>query len=152
MNGERRITAAFSLTEAVVALAVGGIMIVSLYSGMTSASFSMRMAREDARATQIMLDKIEVVRLCSWEQINDKKFMPSTFTTPIYPELGTNGPLMTGTLTIDKVPTLPVTYKDAVALVTVRVTWGEKGKMQRSRQMSTYVSQHGITKYLLQKA
>ena len=127
-------------------------MIVSLYSGMTSATFSMRMAREDARVTQIMLDKIEVVRLCSWEQINDKDFMPATFTAPIYPELGTNSPIVSGTLTIDKVPTLPATYKDAVALVTVNVKWGEQGKLQRSRQMSTYVSQHGITKYLLQKA
>ena len=144
--------AAFSLTEAVVALAVGGIMIVSLYSGITSASFSMRMAREDARVTQIMLDKLEVVRLCSWDQINDKKFMPTTFIAPIYPELGTNGPTVSGTLTIEKVPTLPPTYKNAMALVTVTVKWGEKGHLQRSRQMSTYVSQHGITKYLLQKA
>ena len=142
----------FSLTEAVVALAVGGVMIVSLYSGMTSATFSMRMAREDARATQIMLDKIEVVRLCSWEQINDKDFMPSTFTAVIYPELGANSPVMSGTLEIEKVNSLPPTYKHAVALVTVSVKWGEKGKMQRSRQMSTYVSEHGITKYLLQKA
>ena len=142
----------FSLTEAVVALAVGGVMIVSLYSGMTSATFSMRMAREDARATQIMLDKIEVVRLCSWEQINDKDFMPSTFTAVIYPELGTNSPVISGTLEIEKVNSLPSTYKHAVALVTVSVKWGEKGKMQRSRQMSTYVSEHGITKYLLQKA
>lgn len=152
MSRLRTRAAAFSLTEAVVALAVGGVMIVSLYSGMTSATFSMRMAREDARATQIMLDKIEVVRLCSWDQINDKNFMPATFTAPIYPELGTNSPVMTGSLTIEKVPTLPATYKDAVALVTVKVQWGEKGRMQRSRQMSTYVSQHGITKYLLQKA
>jgi type II secretory pathway pseudopilin PulG len=148
----RRGKAAFSLTEAVVALAVGGVMIVSLYSGMTSATFSMRMAREDVRATQIMLDKIEVVRLCSWDQINDKDFMPTTFTVPIYPELGNNSPMITGTLSIEKVPTLPATYKHAVALVTVTVKWGEKGKLQRSRQMSTYVSQHGITKYLLQKA
>jgi len=148
----RRLKAAFSLTEAVVALAVGGIMIVSLYSGITSATFSMKLAREDARATQIMLDKIEVVRLCSWEQINDKDFMPTAFTVPIYPELGTNSPVMNGTLEIEKQNQLPPPYKHAIMLVTVTVTWGEKGKMQRSRQMSTYVSQHGITKYLLQKA
>ena len=149
-QGRRK--AAFSLTEAVVALAVGGVMIVSLYSGMTSATFSMRMAREDARATQIMLDKIEVVRLCSWEQVNDKDFLPKTFTVPIYPELGTNSPMITGTLSVDKVNSLHGTYKHAVALVTVTAQWGEKGRLQRTRQMSTYVSQHGITKYLLQKA
>ena len=141
---------AFSLTEAVVALAVGGIMVISLYSGMTSASYSIRLAREDLRATQIMLDKLEAVRLCNWEQVTDKKFMPTTFTAPIYPELGAKSPVMSGTLSIDK-SKLSTKYKDSMLLVTVTVNWGTGKDLRRTRQMSTYVSPYGITKYLLQK-
>ena len=154
MSGLRRKhsgNAAFSLAEACVAMAVAGIMIISLYTGMTSCSYSIRLAREDLRATQVLMEKIEAIRLCNWEEMTDKKFMPDTFATPIYPELGTNSPLMTGTLTYDK-GTLSTKYKNDVILVTVTVAWGGQKSLKRTRTISTYVSHYGITKYLLQKA
>ena len=139
----------FTLTEALVAMAVGGIMVVSLYSGMTSASYSMRLAREDLRATQVLLDKLETIRLCTWNQVNDGSFMPKTFTEPIYPEQA-NGPVLAGTIAIDN-PKLKTKYNDEIRMVTVTVTWGGTGELKRSRQMSTYAARYGITRYLLQK-
>lgn len=140
----------FTLTEALVAMAVGGIMVVSLYSGMTSASYSMRLAREDLRATQVLLDKLETIRLCTWNQVNDPSFMPSTFSEPIYPEQP-NSAVLTGTLAIDS-SNLTAKYNDQIRMVTVTVTWGGNGELKRTRQMSTYVARYGITRYLLQKA
>ena len=49
-------------------------------------------------------------------------------------------------------PKLKCNYNDSVRLVTVTVTWGEGRKVRRSRQMSTFVSRYGITRYLLEKA
>jgi len=144
-------SAAFSLAEAVVAMAVAGIMLIALYTGMTSASYSIRLAREDLRATQVLMEKLEAIRLCNWEEVTDKKFMPTTFTVPIYPEQGAKSPVMNGTLDIDK-SKLPTTYKNEVLLVTVTITWGQGKQLKRTRSISTYVAHYGITKYLLQKA
>src|SRR5256885_4625688 len=82
--------AGFSLVEVTVGMAVIGTAVVALFSGFTSGFFTMQMARENLRATQIMLEKTETLRLYSWDQVTTPGFIPLTFTAPYDPN-ATNG-------------------------------------------------------------
>ena len=66
----------YTVIEALVAMGVVGLLVVALYAGMTSATISVRLARENHRATQIMDEKTELVRLLTWDQINSNGFVP----------------------------------------------------------------------------
>src|SRR6185503_20916526 len=81
---------AFSVVEALVAMGVVGLLVVALYSGMTSATISVRLARENHRATQIMVEKMELLRLFTWDQINTADFIPPNFTVPYVDDGTTN--------------------------------------------------------------
>src|SRR5438128_1700641 len=90
-RGDRRPSRAsgFTLVEVVVAIAVAGVMLVALYAGMATGTFSIRLARENLRATQVVLEKMEVIRLLTWDQIASSNVLPATFTVP-YDPTGTN--------------------------------------------------------------
>jgi prepilin-type N-terminal cleavage/methylation domain-containing protein len=55
--------AAFTLIEVLVATLLIGIAFVSLYAGVSSALVQVQLAREDLRATQVLLEKSELLRL-----------------------------------------------------------------------------------------
>ena len=55
--------AGFSLVEVVIAMAVAGVSVIALLSAISSGMLTMQMARENVRATQIMLEKTETLRL-----------------------------------------------------------------------------------------
>ena len=57
---------AFSMIEILVAMVVLGIMFVSLYSGFSSGFAVVQLARENLRATQILQEKMETIRLYTW--------------------------------------------------------------------------------------
>src|SRR5258705_6921712 len=69
----------FSLVEVMVSVAVFGLTCVSLYAGVTFGFNSVQLARENLRATQILVEKMEVIRLYSWEEITNSVFIPTTF-------------------------------------------------------------------------
>src|SRR5690242_10880657 len=54
---------AFTLVEAVVAMAIVGVVFVSLYSGMATGFGMIRTARETLNAAQILEEKFETIRL-----------------------------------------------------------------------------------------
>src|SRR5881409_3498524 len=135
---QRRLPQAFTVLELVVAMALIGLIVLAVYAAITSGMGTVRMARENLRATQILLDKMEVIRLYDWDQLNTN-FIPSTFivnydaTTP-----STNsGVLFYGTVSL--APSgAGTSYADDMKLVTVRLNW-KTGQIARSRQSSTYV-------------
>ena len=49
--------AAFTIVEATVGMGIMGTCVAALFSGFTSGFFTMQLARENQRATQIMLEK-----------------------------------------------------------------------------------------------
>lgn len=141
---------AFSIVEAIVGTGVVGIMFVSLYAGLASGFSTIRMARENLRATQVILEKMETIRLYTWEQLTETNFLPTNFTATYYPPGSTNsagtGPTYFGTLTITQV-NFGTTYDDELAVVTVSVTWDTAG-VNRTRSLSTYVSPFGLQNYI----
>src|SRR2546423_10849686 len=98
-----RANAGFTLLEGVVGIGLMGILIVCLYTGMTTGFSVVRLARENLRATQVIQEKFETIRLYTWDQINDPNFIPLNFTNSLYSGNGqTNQGAYTGTVRISR--------------------------------------------------
>lgn len=144
---DHRGQAGFSLTEVTVGLGVIGTCIAALFSGFTTGFFTMRMARENLRATQILLQKTETLRLYSWDQINDPTFIPPTFTERYDPNaLVDKGVTYNGTLRIDSCP-ISSSYSNDMRMVTVTLNW-QTGSINRNRSFTTYVARNGLQSYV----
>src|SRR5882672_783086 len=70
---------AFTFVEVIIAMAAVGVVVVALYLGISSGFSIIRLARENLRATQIMVEKMETVRLYNWDQINSNGCIPRAF-------------------------------------------------------------------------
>lgn len=139
--------AAFSLVEVTIGLGIIGVVIVGLFSGFSSGFFTMRMARENLRATQVMLEKVETIRLYSWDQINTPGFIPATFQATYDPQsTNAQGLTYSGTMTIIAAP-ISSSYSNELKLVTVRVNW-KTGGLDRNREFSTYIARNGLQSYI----
>ena len=66
------------MLESLVATAISGIFITSLFTGLGTGFLAVERVREDLRANQILIDKFETIRLYSWDQINTEGFIPKT--------------------------------------------------------------------------
>jgi len=141
----------FTVLEAIVAMGVVGLLVVALYAGMTSATISVRLARENHRATQIMVEKMEILRLFTWEQVNTTNFIPPTFTAGYVDTGSTNYPtnslVYTGAVSFVSFPA-GKNYSDYLKVATLQLTWTSGGVL-RTRQLSTYVGRYGIQNYVL---
>jgi type II secretory pathway pseudopilin PulG len=140
--------AAYTMVEILVATAVLGIMFVSLYAGFSSGFALIQVARENLRATQILQEKMETIRLYTWEQITTTNFVPTSFTEYFY-STGTNDTTSfsyTGTMKIESAG-LTESYNDDLKKVTISVSWGSR-KLAHTRQMKTFVTKHGLQYYV----
>lgn len=149
---------AFSLIEVIIAAAIVAIIFAVLFTGVT-ATFDLESAtRENLRATQIVVSRMEGLRLCSWsqEQLFSTNVVPKTFSDWFYPlglQSSTNcGTRYTGTISVETNVSLnpPATYADRLALVTVTVNWtNAQGKpVVHSRSMTTLVAKYGVQNYI----
>ena len=138
-----------TLVDAIFAMAVAGVMFTALYAGLAFGFRIIKMARENTRATQIMLEKMETIRLYKWEQITNAGFIPTNaFLVPYYSIGGTNTSLMyTGRVSIQP-SGLPWTYANDMRKVNVRIDWSSMGGTNRTRSMTTYVSKNGMQSYV----
>lgn len=162
--------AAFTLIEVLVGIALLGVVVTALYSGMTYGLARTQMTREEMRATQVMLEKMEQLRLYRWEQVNynydpddpedptdpfdpedphdvaDEPtafIIPITFTEPFTPGLTNAGELTYfGTFTITNAP-MGDAYSNALRLITVSVTW-TNGTKVKTRSMQTLFAKYGL--------
>ena len=150
-NGAPSITQrGFTLVEVMVSLSVLGFMVISLYAGISSGFAVIKIARENLRATQILQERMEVLRLIKWADVLAPGFIPTTFTAPYFandPTNTTTGTFVyTGTVTVTNTP-LSETYATNMRMIQIDLNW-TSGNTMRSRQMTTYVSQRGLQKYL----
>lgn len=150
---ERRGRAAWSLVEVMVAVAVLAILFVSLFAGFGFGFKVVKATREDLRATQILTQKIESVRLCTYSQLTN--LCPMNFTenyTSMGP--GSSSVVYSGTITDGPNTNLPAAYRDKVRLVTVTVTWTTTGsgasqsRIVHTRSMQTESAYYGLQNYL----
>lgn len=141
-----------TLIDAMVAMAVFGILAASLFGGVAFGFQSIGTTREELRANQILLEKMETIRLYSWQQLNTPGYVPTTFTESYYPaNVGnTNGPgagvTYQGTVTIAPGPA-GQTYSAEVKEITVQLTW-TNGNRTIGHSISTFVSRGGLQRYI----
>ena len=81
----RRARLAFTLFEVCISVAILAVMLVSLYGGMSSSFSLIQSSRENLRATQIMLERVEGLRLFNWNQLVYSNMIPTTFTAYYFP-------------------------------------------------------------------
>ncbi len=138
---------AFTLVEVMVATGITGVLFIALLSGISYGFSLVRMGRENLRATQILVEKMEQFRLFNWAQISTNG-VPTTFTEPFFPMTNQMdvGFYYTGSVTIANSP-LTESYAGNLKLVTVSISW-PSGKMIRQRETSTLVGKNGLYNYV----
>lgn len=154
---------AFTLIEVMISMAVVAMMFVSLYAGITQGLAVISTARENMRATQIMIEKIELLRLYSWAQVQEPGFIPGAFAERLMPSTTTNsttsadsvaglsvpagvGTVFVGTIRLST-PTFNTGYSNNMRLATLTVSW-TNGNVRRIRSMQTLVAEMGIHDYV----
>ena len=141
------IRSAFTLPEVMISVAIMSTMVIGLYLGFSQGFAVVQVARENLRATQILQEKMETIRLFAW---NDIKTAANTysFTNYFYPlaTSGSKGVAYSGTRIITNAP-VTESYSNDLMLVIFQVTW-ISGNVQRQREMRTLVSQHGLYTYV----
>ena len=154
-NKKRR-QQAWSLAEVMISVVILAIVFVSLFVAFSYGFTVIRTTREDLRATQILTQKIEAIRLCTWAQLAT---MPTTF-TDTYATIGTTNSsslIYTGSISQGQNGSLPngsSGYRDQVKLITVTVTWKTPGisrndpAVTHTRSMQTQSAMYGLQNYL----
>jgi prepilin-type N-terminal cleavage/methylation domain-containing protein len=138
---------AFTLVEVTISMGLLGLVLSILYNGITAGFFTVRMGRENLRATQILLEKAETLRLYSWAQITNKAYIKTNFSAPFDPNsVSGKGCVYSGTIEI--VPAaLDTDYTADMRLVTIRVNW-KTGGLNRTREFRSFVSRYGMQDYI----
>jgi hypothetical protein len=123
-------------------------MLVSLYAGFTNGFGVLRVARENLRATQILEERMEVIRLIKWEDAAPG-FIPTTFTAGFDASNPTNisgNFAYHGTVLVTNAITTGESYADHVRMIKIDLTW-DSGNVTRRRQMTTFISLYGKQNY-----
>ena len=149
--------AAYTLIEVVVGAAILGFVATTLYGAFAAGFVVIQSTRENLRATQIMVQKLEAVRLFTWSQINDTNNYLKPLFVEAYDPLGTNsnsgGAKYTGYLRaeVPAVGDLPEAYRTNMRTLTVSLYWtnynGAKAILHQ-REMQTRVARNGMQNYI----
>jgi len=142
---------AFSLSEVLVCVAIVGVLFVSLYSGISSAVGFVQLSRENLRATQILQERMETIRLYTFEQVATPGFIPTNFTEAFYStnasfSASTGDFIYRGTVSIGSAP-LTESYSTNLRSVSVTVNW-TSGRVPRSRSVTTFIAKNGLQSYI----
>ncbi len=145
----KRSQSAGTLVEVIVATCILAVMGGGIIGSINYGLFVMQLARENARATQVMIEKLESIRLYNWTEVNTANYVPSSFTDVYDPQapVGQQGATYNGTMTVD-VSNLGTSYADRVRKFTVTLQWTTAGRINHSRSLTTYVARDGIQNYV----
>ena len=148
---------AFTLVEAMVAVLVLGVLGAGLAAAFSSGLSVMDAERDNLRATQIMMQKMETIRLLTWSEGTNSTYAPTNF-TDYYDPTGTNsnssGAVYSGNYSVASAPTnIPGDYSSSMRLVTVTVYWTNypahgRPPIVQSRQMQSLVARYGMQNYI----
>ena len=136
--------------EVMFGVAILSVGFASLYLGFPHGFAIIQVTRENLRATQILQEKMETIRLFSWTQITDAAAQPPySFSETFYPlaTSGSQGITYSGTRIITNAP-ISERYSNDMMLVIVQLKWAS-GKIDRQREMRTLVSHYGLQNYIV---
>ena len=142
---------AFTLLEVMFAVVIVGVEFVSLYVAISQGFAVVQSARENLRATQIMQEQVEIIRVLDWDKVTSTP-SPWNFNANFYPPGGTNqqGIVYTGSIAVTDAP-VPAGYAADMRLVVVSLSWtnGANSRLTRNRELRTLVSRYGLHNYYL---
>jgi type II secretory pathway pseudopilin PulG len=139
-----------TLIESVIATVILAIAFSAIIGSINYGMFMMRLARENARASQVLLEKTEALRLYNWDQIvYSNGFLPSTFTAMYDPQGSTNNQGITynGQMTISNVP-FTASYSTNIRQINITLQWVTAGRINHSRSLATYIAKNGLQNYV----
>jgi type II secretory pathway pseudopilin PulG len=143
----RASSAGFSLIEAMMAVAAFALLTLGVFGGLSACFQTTQITRENLRATQVLQQATEVLRLCNWNQSNpSSNFIPTSLTVP-YDSANSNGLNYQVSVVITNPPGMTDVYTNDLRMVTIQVTW-TSGNIQRTRSMTTFASQYGLQNYV----
>jgi type II secretory pathway pseudopilin PulG len=142
---------AFTLIETMVSMLVAGALLVALYGGISFGFAQIRISREEERATQILAERMEVVRLLSWDQlVNLPGYVPTSFTATYSISNPTNPPpgsvIYSGTVLLTNAP-VSESYSNDLRMIQITLTW-QSGGLTHTRSMTTFSSRYGLQNYV----
>jgi hypothetical protein len=158
-----------TLVEVVMATGILGIVAGAIIGTFNFGFFIMRAVRENQRATQILMEKVETIRLYSWNQVTNSGFIPSYFSDVYDPQAITqtgtgqtttgytgtgytgSGSIGTGTRYYGLIQVVPVPFTNSYSAnmkqVNVMLLWNSQGKTH-IRRASTFVAKDGVQNYV----
>lgn len=159
---ERMASAAYTFVEVMAAVAIVGVMTMVLYVGISISFGVIQRTRENLRATQILVQRSETVRLYSWDQLRytgTPAWFQTNFVDRYDPIGATNtggGAVYYGNIRLTVPPpatVLPTTvsYRTNVALVTVTLRWTNSSGAKLFPHLRTYetlVAKSGMQNYV----
>jgi len=138
---------AATLVEVIVSIALITISCAALLAALGYGFKLTKSLRENQRATQIMLEIAETLRLYSWDQVNSNGFIPSTFVAHYDPQDPTNpGISYHANVTVASHPSA-ANYGTNMRVVTIVLNW-TNGTMPQSRTLLTAISKDGLQNYV----
>ena len=141
----------FTLVETLVATVVAVTILSAHYLSFAAGLAIVTVTREDLRAYQILLKRMEAIRVSGYSQLTDPaKYPPSVteYYCEKYKTNGNAGVAYTVTYSAAAAPTtLPPTYRTNVLEVRVGVSWAS-GNVLRTREMRTFVARSGVQSYI----
>jgi prepilin-type N-terminal cleavage/methylation domain-containing protein len=141
---------AFTMVEVMVAVCVLAVASISLYGGLASGFIVVDSTRQELRATQILTQKAEALRLCTWASLTN---CPISFSEPYDPTSANGGTLYVGTVSTNTPTVIPnsAAYRTNVCLATITLYWTNYSGTQKivhSRTSQTLIARYGIQNYI----
>ena len=147
----------YTFAEVLVAAALVGFVAITLYGAFAAGFCLIQSTRENLRATQIMVQKMEAVRLFTWSQVADtNNYLKFSFGEKYDPLGATNncgGAQYTGYVraSVPAAGDLPEAYRTNMRTITVTLYWTNYngGKtIVHQREMQTRVARNGMQNYI----
>lgn len=140
---------AFTIVEVLISICIIGIVAAGLMGCFTFSLFAIRMARENQRATQIVLERAEAIRCFNWDSLSN---VPTAPLGVYYNPANNTPPIYTVTTSLSPfAPNSPSgiipSYATNMQQLTIIVTW-QTGTISRCRTNITYVAKDGIQNYV----
>jgi Tfp pilus assembly protein PilV len=136
-----------TLPEVMMAVAITMIVAGSVFAVIVEGFRTSAATQQNLRATQILDEQMELIRLYTWDQISSNGFIPQTFTAPYYTNAMLNTPSFNynGTVSISD-SGMTEGYAPDMKWVTVSLNW-KCGTISETRSMKTLVSRYGLHNY-----
>ncbi len=151
----QKTAAAFSLVEVSAASFLLGILVLSVFGAFSSGLVVVKASRDNLRATQILVQKMETLRLLTWSQGTNNPIASTNFLASYDPTSRNPGTTYRGVYAANPAPaSIPAAYRKDMRQATVTVYWTNvlaRGKVAvQSHAMKTFVARYGMQNYVYQ--